>query len=86
MTELEKVVYALQGSGYSLADVKSCWRDILKRDLMGEIEADDSFVILSTSEHEELLADSEFLACLEACGVDNWEGYSDAAEMLEEEE
>lgn len=28
----------------------------------------------------------EFLNCLEACGVDNWGGYSDAWEMHQEEE
>ena len=30
--------------------------------------------------------DSEFLSCLEAAGVDNWEGYSYAQEMMEEDE
>lgn len=30
--------------------------------------------------------DVEFLNALRACGVDNWDGYSDAVEMLEGEE
>lgn len=30
--------------------------------------------------------DQEFLHALQACGVDNWEGYSDAVDMLEEED
>ena len=25
---------------------------------------------------------AEFLDCLKACGVDNWDGYSDAQEMM----
>jgi hypothetical protein len=36
-------------------------------------------------EVDKLQADSAFLACLEACGVDNWQGYEEAQEMLEEE-
>ena len=27
---------------------------------------------------------AEFLDCLEACGVDNWRGYAEAVEMMEE--
>ena len=30
--------------------------------------------------------DQAFLHALQACGVDNWEGYSDAVDMLEDEE
>lgn len=33
---------------------------------------------------EELEEDSLFLSCLEGAGVDNWDGYSYALEMLEE--
>ena len=29
--------------------------------------------------------DSHFLECLDACGVDDWEGYSDASQMFEDE-
>lgn len=43
-------------------------------------------VTITKKEYEELLNDSAFLSCLEACGVDNWSGYSDARQMLEEEE
>ncbi len=32
----------------------------------------------------ELEEDSLFLSCLEGAGVDNWSGYGDAKEMLEE--
>lgn len=38
-------------------------------------------------EEIERLQDKEwFLNCLESCGVDNWQGYSDANEMYEEED
>jgi DNA polymerase III epsilon subunit-like protein len=35
---------------------------------------------------ESMKEDVEKLDCLEACGVDNWSGYDDAMEMMEEEE
>ena len=35
--------------------------------------------------YDKLQADSAFLACLEACGVDNWQGYEEAQEMFEQE-
>lgn len=35
---------------------------------------------------DELVADSNWLGCLEAAGVDNWEGYCYAQEMSEEDE
>lgn len=31
---------------------------------------------------EKVQEDSEFLNCLKSCGVDNWDGYSDAQEMM----
>lgn len=41
---------------------------------------------LSQAEYQELKNDAEFLRCLEAAGVDNWEGYSVARRMSEEDE
>jgi hypothetical protein len=39
-------------------------------------------VTISKTEYEQLKKDSNFLSCLEAMGVDNWDpGYSDAAKM-----
>jgi hypothetical protein len=38
------------------------------------------------SEIERLQDKEWFLSCLNACGVDNWGGYSDACEMYESEE
>lgn len=44
-----------------------------------------SMITITKEEYQQLIRDSEFLSCLEACGVDNWRGYCDAVEMLEEE-
>lgn len=46
----------------------------------------DETVIISKAEYDELMERSEFLSCLQAAGVDNWEGYGDAQEMMNEEE
>ena len=43
-------------------------------------------VTISKKEYESLLEKVEFLNCLQACGVDNWDGYSDAHEMMEGED
>jgi hypothetical protein len=43
-------------------------------------------VTISKSEYENLLEAQEFLNCLEACGVDNWSGHSEARRMMSEEE
>lgn len=42
-------------------------------------------VTIPKNEYENLKEQAEFLSCLEACGVDNWCGYGDAQEMMEEE-
>jgi hypothetical protein len=41
---------------------------------------------LTEKEYLDLVADRNKLWALEACGVDNWEGYDDAMQALEEEE
>lgn len=43
-------------------------------------------VTIPVSYYETLLKDQELLEALQAAGVDNWAGYSDAIEMLEDEE
>lgn len=43
-------------------------------------------VTIAKSEYERLIADSEFLGALEACGVDNWEGYDLARDLMRETE
>lgn len=45
----------------------------------------ESDIKITLNEYNKLLRAANFLDCLEACGVDNWSGYSDAIEMLEDE-
>lgn len=41
-------------------------------------------VLIDAGELEDLVNDAKFLNALYAAGVDNWEGYSEAQELLEE--
>jgi hypothetical protein len=50
------------------------------------IEKKPETVTISKEEYESLLDDQHKLECLEAAGVDNWQGYSDAMEMYREED
>lgn len=43
-------------------------------------------VEITRKEYDRLVKDSEWLSCLEAAGVDNWEGYDYALEMLHEDD
>ena len=43
-------------------------------------------VTIELDEYERLLADSRFLYALQAAGVDNWEGYSEAHNMMNEDD
>lgn len=40
-------------------------------------------IVLSVKEYNRLLEDSKLLQALEAAGVDNWDGYEDALEYME---
>jgi hypothetical protein len=45
----------------------------------------DELITITLSEYQQLRKDSDFLNCLDACGVDNWQpGYSDAWTMMNE--
>jgi len=44
----------------------------------------EELVTVPKSEYDRLLDDEYFLTCLIACGVDNWQGYSDAWELYSE--
>lgn len=46
----------------------------------------DAMVTISLDEYEELKNAAAKFWALEACGVDNWDGWSDAMEMLEEDD
>lgn len=41
-------------------------------------------VAIPREEYEELLNDSILLKCLDGAGVDNWDGYSEARQTMEE--
>ena len=41
-------------------------------------------VTMSKKDYEAMLDKLEFLECLIACGVDNWQGYDDAQEMYQQ--
>ena len=43
----------------------------------------DGMVLIDVADLEELQADARFLNCLYSAGVDSWEGYEAAQEMLE---
>lgn len=45
------------------------------------MEADKTITIL-TERYKELVADQNFLRALQGAGVDNWEGYDAAQEMM----
>lgn len=50
------------------------------------MNAENETVTLTKAEYERMLERLEWLDCLEAAGVDNWEGYDIALEMLDGEE
>lgn len=43
-------------------------------------------VSITVEEHDRLLEREDWLECLEAAGVDNWEGYSEAHRIRRESE
>lgn len=47
--------------------------------------AKEEMVTITKKEYDNLQEAAEMLSCLEACGVDNWDGYGDAQEMYKEE-
>jgi hypothetical protein len=53
---------------------------------MSEQSKESATITISKKFFEELVEDSDFLDCLRACGVDNWNGYSDARQMYNENE
>jgi hypothetical protein len=50
---------------------------------MGEVV---KTVTISLEKYNYLLERDEFLNCLEACRVDNWDGFGDAHGMMEHDE
>ena len=55
-------------------------------DAVALIESLTDYTLISNDELEELVENTDFLSMLESCGVDNWEGYSEAQEMFIEQQ
>lgn len=45
----------------------------------------DEQITIDKEEYDELVADQKFLSALMAAGVDNWEGFEQAQDSLENE-
>lgn len=41
----------------------------------------DETITIPVTEYAKLLKDQQWLECLEACGVDNWQGFDAAADI-----
>jgi hypothetical protein len=54
---------------------------VIGSDMTGE-----AVITIGVSEYMVLLKDQSFLNCLKNAGVDNWDGYEYALELLEEDE
>lgn len=46
----------------------------------------EEMVTITKTEYEKLIENSKWLSCLEAAGVDNWDGYDFALEIKGENE
>ena len=59
----------------------------LYRQLLSHLNAEENDMALELeAKLIEMSEKADFLDCLQACGVDNWDGYSDAQEMMWPEE
>lgn len=45
---------------------------------------EDNMVTIPKKEYDSLVEDSDFLLALEAAGVDNWDGYENAQDIMAE--
>ena len=45
---------------------------------------EEKTVTISKEEYQELLENSQFLSALQAAGVDNWDGYEHAQDIVDE--
>lgn len=48
--------------------------------------SEEETVTITKAEYETLLEDQKLLEALQGAGVDNWQGYWDAMEMMQEED
>jgi len=65
------------GFDWSIGSIPERWLKIM---------ADIETITISKSEHERLLERDDWLQCMEACGVDNWQGIDDAIKMFNGED
>ena len=49
-------------------------------------DPNEETITIPKKEYDELMHDSLFLSCLDAAGVDNWDGYDYAREMMDKED
>ena len=42
----------------------------------------DEMITITKKEYDQLISDQEFLNALQGAGVDNWDGYDEALEIL----
>lgn len=57
--------------------------DVIANLLRGYKDGDKDFTYITAEEHANLSHAYTVLTALQACGVDNWEGYSIAMDMVE---
>lgn len=48
--------------------------------------ATEEMITITKKEYDDLKKDQKWLQCLEAAGVDNWQGFDDAREMMNDED
>jgi hypothetical protein len=49
-------------------------------------EKGEETITITVGEYEKLKEDQRFLDALRSCGVDNWEGFDDAVDRMEEDD
>lgn len=76
---LNNDVYVIKGEG----GYYSCEAELFAKNYVKKDECET--VTISKEEYENLLSNNKFLNSLEALGVDNWDGYSEAWEMSRED-
>lgn len=73
-----------------MIDLEERIRQLENKDNSREVEVllDDlrNYSLISNEYYTELVEHADFLNCLEAAGVDNWDGYSIAQEMFYNED
>lgn len=58
---------------------------VKRYDPRGQMEQDNEGSFVYYENYKELLDDLKFLRALEAAGVDSWEGYEQAQEMMSDD-